>query len=165
MPYPAKRTIDSEIYTGTAGQRCVLWDDAQPGFGLRVYPSGRKSFLLSHRPSRSSTKRLLKLGNFGTLTVDEARQRARRHLVSISDGRDPLIERKVASVPALPPGDLATRWVEDYAKLRRRHWKIDRWRIEKHVRPALGAIPRTRITKTQIRSLHAKIGATAPVMA
>ncbi len=47
MPKLTKRYIDGVRYEGDGSSRVVRWDDAMPGFGLRVYPSGRKSFVLS----------------------------------------------------------------------------------------------------------------------
>lgn len=73
-----KRTIEAATYTGTDNARCVLWDDDPPGFGLRVFPSGKRSFVLSYRVN--NRKRMLTLGAYGALTLAEARKRARRQL-------------------------------------------------------------------------------------
>ena len=73
--------------TGGEGRRFVFWDGAVPGFGLRVYPGGRKSFVLSYR--HRTRKHLLTIGSFGALTVQQARERARKMLVQVSDGIDP----------------------------------------------------------------------------
>ncbi len=72
-----KRAIDSFRYRGGWD---VRWDDDVPGFGIRLYPSGKKAFVLSYRAS--GRKRLMVLGRYGAdLTLDQARERAQKHLV------------------------------------------------------------------------------------
>ena len=53
-----KALIDAATYTGsshcgadgrTKWSRCVLWDDAVRGLGLRITPAGKKTFVLSYR--------------------------------------------------------------------------------------------------------------------
>jgi hypothetical protein len=63
-----KFIADRAKYEGVREGRCVLWDSEIKGFGLRVYPSGRKSFIYHYRVR--GRMRLLTLGDFGVLTVD-----------------------------------------------------------------------------------------------
>ncbi len=63
MPKLTKRNIDSARYEGDGSSRDVRWDAAMPGFGLRVYPSGRKSFVLSYR-NGAGRKRMIVLGAY-----------------------------------------------------------------------------------------------------
>ena len=74
-----KRQIDSFVYEGKDGSRDVRWDDRLSGFGVRVYPSGLKSFVLSYRCQ--GRKRLMAIGRYGVLTLDMARDKARQALV------------------------------------------------------------------------------------
>ena len=71
-----KRAIDALRYRGDGQSRQVLWDDDPTGMGLRVYPSDKKSFVLSYRTG--SKKRLLVLGVYGALTLNQARSEAVR---------------------------------------------------------------------------------------
>ena len=87
-----KRYIDSARYQGTDGSRDVRWDALLPGFGLRIYPNGKKAYVLSYRSA--GRKRLMTLGNANVLTLDQARDQAREHLVAVVDGKDPLEERR-----------------------------------------------------------------------
>jgi integrase len=88
-----KKAIDAFKYTGDGASRDVRWDDAMPGFGIRIYPSGRKSFVLSYRAA--GKKRLVTLGTYGCdLTLDQARQRAVKERGRLLDGADPVMQRK-----------------------------------------------------------------------
>ena len=89
-----KRSIDSFQYQGDGQSRDVRWDDAMPGFGVRVYPSGRKAFVLSYR-NGGGKKRLVVLGAYGRdLTLEQARERAIRQSGKVLDGADPVSERR-----------------------------------------------------------------------
>jgi integrase len=94
------RDLDNAEYKGTENARCVLWDDDPRGLGLRIFPSGRKSWVLSYRTG-AGTKRLLTLGDYGTLALDQARKLARKELVRVeSDAADPMAEKQARRVEA-----------------------------------------------------------------
>ena len=90
-----QRTIEALAFHGAPGTRDVRWDAVLPNFGVRVYPSGRKTFVISYRSH--GRKRLMTLGAYGVLTLDAARKRARSRLVAVSDGLDPLAEAERAA--------------------------------------------------------------------
>ena len=89
-----KSSIDAARYQGKSETRSryVLWDSVLRGFGLRVTPSEAKVFVLSYRAH--GRKRLMTIGSYGALTLVEARAKARKHLVAIEDGEDPLETRQ-----------------------------------------------------------------------
>lgn len=94
-----KRVIDAAKYSGKGNARCVLWDDDPRGLGLRIFPSGHKSFLLSYRVS--GRKRLMALGDYGVLTLDDARKRAKRELADVeNNAADPLAEKRKRELEA-----------------------------------------------------------------
>ena len=70
-----KTAVDGLRYQEEGGRRQVLWDSEISGFGVRVYPSGRKSFVLSYR--FQGRKQLLTLGQHSQdFTLAEARDEA-----------------------------------------------------------------------------------------
>jgi len=73
MPKITKRSIDA---MKQKSKDTFLWDAELRGFGLRVSPHGKKTFILQYR-SGGRTRRM-KLGNYGTITPDEARALAKR---------------------------------------------------------------------------------------
>lgn len=152
--------IRKEKYVGDGARRHVLWDLNVPGLGLRVYPTGRKAFVFSYR-APDGRKRLMALGDFGDLTIDQARSRARRGRVYVEDGNDPLEEKKMAA-QGDTLNDLIGKYVRDYAEPRKKTWQKDKRRLDNHIPPNWKSRKARAITRAEIASLHALIGGRAP---
>jgi integrase len=73
-----------------------VWDAAVPGFGVRVAPSGRKTFVLMTRFGRKNPTRRA-IGVYGAITLADARGRAREWLGLISEGKDPATQKRNGS--------------------------------------------------------------------
>ena len=73
MPKITKRIVDSSV-PDAAGDYFV-WDDEVRGFGVRVRPNGRKSYVLQYRDAGGSTRRI-RIGEHGAITPDQARASA-----------------------------------------------------------------------------------------
>ena len=72
--------------------RYDIWDLELTGFGLRVEKSGTKTFIIRYRTDgggRSAPRRFLTVGRFGTLTVEQARKKAKTLLGAAASGEDP----------------------------------------------------------------------------
>ena len=80
------------VYEGPGG--CYLWDTEIAGFGLRIYPTGRKSFLITYRSK--GRQRFYTLGRFGEMTVHQARAEALLTLGRARQGEDPSGDRRAA---------------------------------------------------------------------
>jgi integrase len=135
-----------------------VWDDALPGFGLKVTPSGRKVYVMQYRVAglgRRAFARRVTLGEHGTLTPDEARKLARRELGRVAQGSDPAAERSrwktastVAEVGTAYLDDVRARRASDAADYeRRRLW-------DKHVVPVIGSKLVAKVTAVDVRRLH-----------
>ena len=72
----------------------VRWDSKIAGLGLRVYPSGKKSFMLAFR--LKGRKYRMVLGAFGAMTVEQARTDASDNLALVRKGTNPLEEKRRA---------------------------------------------------------------------
>jgi integrase len=154
-----KRAIDNLTYTGSAGRQDIRWDDDLPGFGIRVFPSGAKSFVLSYRVA--GRKHIMTVGAYGRYTVDEARKLARKHLVAVDSGLDPLEARK-KDTQGETLKDLCAAYIERHAKPHKRSWEKDQSRINRSILPAWGKRKAKSITGTDAAALHSKIGKHAP---
>jgi hypothetical protein len=86
-----KRTVESAAWHGREGTADYRWDDDLPAFGVRVYPSGRKSFIVSYRAQ--GRQHFHTLGQFGPMTVHEAKTCALGVLAAVRRGDDPAGDR------------------------------------------------------------------------
>ncbi|MDD2467072.1 MAG: Arm DNA-binding domain-containing protein, partial [Desulfobulbus sp.] len=71
----------------------ILRDDQVTGLHLRVFEN-RKSFYLYFR-TKAGKERRPKIGDYGNITLDQARRAARDMLFKVSLGEDPVSDRKV----------------------------------------------------------------------
>lgn len=152
-----KRAIDSFQYAGEGNRRDVRWDDGIRGLGVRIYPSGRKAFVLSYRTA--GRKRLMALGDYGELTWAQAQYAARRALAAIREGSDPL-EAKRLEITAPTVKALAEQYLE-YSKAHKRSWKDDESRIRRHILPQWGSRKAKAVMPSEVAALHSRIGRTA----
>ncbi len=109
-----KRVVDSTPAPAKGATK--LYDDQIIGFGLIVYPSGRRSFFVEYGPRGG--RRRMTLGSYGALTVDRARDLAKVHLGGVVQGEDPLQRREErAKVPSFG------EWVDEYLEAVQRRKK------------------------------------------
>ncbi len=74
-------------------QKVTLYFDADvKGFGLKVTPNSVKTFFIQYRDARRRSRRLI-IGRYTLLTVDAAREDAKRKLLGLIDGIDPAVRR------------------------------------------------------------------------
>ena len=80
----SKRTVDGL----SAGDKdAVFWDRELPGFGVRVYPSGAKVYVVQCRAEGKS--RRITLGRHGVISADQARRKAALAIARIKGGEAP----------------------------------------------------------------------------
>ncbi len=142
-----------------AAKERVVWDSELPGFGVRIKSSGNVSFVIQYRHGGRS--RRLTLGPASVLKVFEARDRARRMLVEVRDGRDPAQERQEGRI-APTISSLAERYLLVHASTKKkpRSRASDETNLRIHVLPHLGSIQVRDVTRQQIASLHHKMKGT-----
>ena len=126
-----------------------FWDDALPGFGLRVSYNGRKSWVVLYRCN--GVKSRLTLGRFDTIPLADARDQARAALRDATAGVDPSAKKeRDREAPTFKR--LADRYIEEYAKPRKRTWQNDRRLLDNNLIPALGRRKAHLITRAELRA-------------
>ncbi|HEY0941906.1 MAG TPA: site-specific integrase [Steroidobacter sp.] len=152
-----KKKIDAAKYKGADNARCVLWDDDPRGLGLRVYPSGRKAWLLSYRVA--GRKRMMALGDYGVLTLDQARSRAKRELAAIENQSvDPLAEKRKRALEART-GTVEAMFRAFVADKKQKTADELLRQAELHIFPAFGKRGWQEVTRSEVRSWHEGIKA------
>ncbi|QIG47201.1 integrase arm-type DNA-binding domain-containing protein [Nordella sp. HKS 07] len=74
------------------GKRQIIWDAAVPGFGIRITDRGHHSFVLCVRYPGSRYPTPKSLGDVGSISLEQARNKARQHLELIQRGIDPKVD-------------------------------------------------------------------------
>ena len=90
MPKLSKKVVDA---AGPKNKDYVIWDDDLPGFGLRVFRSGKRSYVLQYRSLGRS--RRYTIGLHGVWTPETARLEAKIQLGRIAKGDNPAEERQL----------------------------------------------------------------------
>lgn len=145
-----------------------VWDATTPGFGVRVAPSGRITFLLAaHIPGKSGTRRAL--GEYGAITLAEAREKAADWKRLLKRGIDPADEearqraaeqRRRANTFAA----VAQDFIAEKLPGERRGRDVER-DIRRDLLPAWGARPITEIIDDEVAALIKAKAKKAPVQA
>lgn len=135
--------------------RYIVWDEDLKGFGLRVEPSGAKTFLVRYRAGggRNGARRQFTLGRYGTLTPAQAREAANTALANVALGHDPQAERaeqrKIGTV-----ADLCDLYLlEGVATKAASTVKLDRIRIEV-IKRLIGRRTSTHLTPADVEKMR-----------
>jgi integrase len=72
----------------------IFFDDELPRFGVRLREGGSRKYVVQYR--QGGIPRRYTIGPTATMTLEEARKRARKVLVAVDDGRDPAAEKETA---------------------------------------------------------------------
>ena len=150
-----KRTVDAaEPQT----KRYTLFDDRLTGFGLRVYPTGEKSWIIEYRPGhggRRTAKRRLTLGSVGVLTPEQARGKAKDALSAARLGDDPAHQKAVGR-RATTVAQLAELFLTEHVEAKRKPGTIVHYRalLNDVVVPELGNLKAIDVQRPDIAKLH-----------
>ena len=133
------------------GKDDIFWDRDLAGFGVRVYPSGKKMFVVQTRAFGRSKR--VTLGRFPDLTPEVARKEAAAVIARIKKGQ-PVVPPEPALVPTV--ADLAERYQREYVEMHCKPLTVSHYKLmlRKHIVPGLGERLVTDVAYKDILSFH-----------
>ncbi|WP_457107143.1 tyrosine-type recombinase/integrase [Methylobacterium sp. P5_C11] len=143
MPKLTKKAVDA---AAPREAKYFVWCSELPGFGVRVFPSGKRVYYADYR-TKAGTRRRMSLGAHGKITVEEARKLAIVTLGDVIRGEDPAEERATRR-GSMTVAELCDAYLVAAEKGRvmgkggqakkASTLYTDRGRIERHIKPLLG---------------------------
>lgn len=130
-----------------------IWDSELSGFGVRVFPSGRKQFVLQYRFGR--TARRMTLGRFGAITPDQARRLVLEAFTKLSNNVDPQTEKRNQRT-ALTVRDLAVRFEEEHIAVHIKTSTAKEYRrnLKLFILPAIGSMRIADVARADVAKFH-----------
>lgn len=154
MPKLTKKIVDDTIAT-TAD--VWVWDTELKGFGMRVQPSGRKTYVTRYR-NAAGTQRKSTIARCTDVTADKARELARKVFAAVAEGKDPTAEKHALKI-APTVIQLEERYMREHARPFKKAGSVSNdemlWRL--HIIPALGKKRVDAVTRADILSLHGSL--------
>jgi integrase len=160
MPKLTKKVVEG---AESRDRDYVIWDDDVPGFGVRIFASGKRSYVIQYRAKGRA--RRLTLGPHGVLTAQDARKRALDHFSDVRAGADPSQTRR-DEIHSPRMIDLWDRYLERHAKVKKKPSSVGTdvgmWNL--HLEPKLGRVRVADVNRTEVDALHYRLRNT-PIIA
>ncbi len=138
----------------------VIWDDELPGFGLRIFSSGKRSYVIQYRIGGRS--RRYTIGLHGAWAPETARREAKVQLGRVAAGDDPVEDRQLHH-RAITVKELCARYLADLQgglilgkggrPTKASTIVTDTGRMERHIIPLIGTRRVKDLNKTDINKV------------
>ena len=152
-----KRTVDA---LKSNGSEFTVWDDTVSGFGVRVRPTGAKSFIVVYRAGsgRGAPVRRYTIAAVGKITPERARARAKTILGAVAHGHDPA-DQKTTERGMPTVAELADRFMAEHVEAKRKGRTAEFYRdiLDRIVKPAVGTTKADKLTRLQVGRLHSSL--------
>ncbi|CAM4311342.1 tyrosine-type recombinase/integrase [Bordetella muralis] len=138
-------------------QAIELRDTLVPGFLCKITPAGRKVFMLQCR-TNAGERRKPALGQYGELTVEQARSLAQEWLAQVRRGGDPAAD-KAAARKAPTVKELCAKFMEDYSKVRNKLSTQEGYQsvIDRNIVPLLGRMKVQEVKRPDVAAMMKKM--------
>ncbi|GGC10382.1 integrase [Oxalicibacterium flavum] len=138
-------------------QAVELRDTLVPGFLCKITPAGRKVFMLQYR-TNAGERRKPALGQYGELTVEQARSLAQEWLAQVRRGGDPAAD-KAAARTAPTVKELCVKFMEDYSKVRNKPSTQEGYQsvIDRNIVPMLGRMKVQDVKRPDVAAMMKKM--------
>lgn len=150
-----KRTVDG---AEARAARYTIFDSAIPGFGLRVFPSGAKSWVFEYRPGeggRRLAKKRVTIGSASDFTPEKARKLADDLRSKVKTGQDPQ-GSKARDRKALTVEELARLFLSEHVEAKRKPGTVGHYSdvLNRLVIPELGKLKAKDLSRGDLTRLH-----------
>jgi integrase len=137
--------------------RVDYFDATVRGFGLRVTPTGAKTWFYWYRLPTGKARRWT-IGRYGKddkggLALGTAREKARIAAGKLIDKGDDPAAAKSEQRRLKVVSDLAVDYMNLHARPSKKTWSRDQWILDKDVLPTLGHVPVRDVTRQRIQQL------------
>lgn len=160
-----KRVVDA---AGPEPKLYRVWDTELKGFGLKVMPSGVKTYIVVYRPYGGGRRQPVKeftIGRHGALTPDEARREALRRLAEVQAGGNPQ-ESRLQLRQELTVSELCDQYMAEGTGTKKASTlRSDLARINCHIKPLIGNLKVSRVNRQDVARMMRDVatGKTAAV--
>lgn len=130
-------------------ERFEIWEAR--GLGLRISPSGRKSWVFMYR--YHGRPRRMTIGTYPEVSVAEAHKRHGAALADIEKGIDPgavVVAHRREERQAETIEDLVEDFIKLYARPNKKSWRGDEWMLHREVVPRWGKRKAREITRRDV---------------
>jgi integrase len=156
---PNKRKLTDIFVTSVkpAAHAFVVWDQKQVGLALSVQPSGSRAWKFIYR--FGGKPRWLTIGNASAIGLADARRLASKAMLRVAEGIDPQAERQAVRGMGTFE-DLATRYVDEYARKRNRSWRQADALVRRYILPSWGKLRAAEIKRPDVAHVLARLSDT-----
>jgi integrase len=148
-----KTNIDRVAKPDLFASDVLYWDTEIKGFGLRVTPTGKTTFIAQGRVNGIGAAVRVTVGPYGVFAPDQAREAAKEHLRNMARGTDPREVRRQDEAMKVTLRDVADAYFARLGKLK----EATRNEMDRHVKSVFGAWenkPIASITEADVRKRH-----------
>ena len=152
------RSISKRMVEALSAEKdTVYWDTELKGFGVRVYPSGAKVYVVQSR-GPGGPKRVA-VGRHGVVTANQARRRAALMIARIKAGKAPTSAHEAGPDPGPTVAELAERYFREHVVLHCKPGTAKAYRsvVERHILPDFGHLPIGALDRRHVSTLHYKL--------
>jgi integrase len=148
------KAVEKLRHNPLKGRQEDIKDDGTPGLYLRLYQTGRRSWV--YRYKLRDKVRLLTLGDCRQIGLSEARTLAREAHNKVKEGTDPAAEAQRIKVEALRIPTIEAfiqEYIARYAQPYKKSWQEDQRLLQREVVPIIGKLRLDQIHRRDIVAL------------
>ena len=155
MAKPEYRSISRRTVAALSVEKdTVFWDSELKGFGVRVYPSGSRVYVVQSRGPLGPKR--VTVGRHGVISADQARHRAALILIRIKAGEEPVPKPSSREEAGPTVAELGERYLREHVDVRCKPstQRSQRYVVGKCIVPALGELPISELGREHVSGLH-----------